>query len=193
MLEFLSEKRVYDEADMLKARIELLSKTNMVDYAIDVYKQLHSDEDSPEPQEMIERRREVVEKLHEFEQTIDPIVQLFEEPEVQEYIENRNSSQRCWILYMPVQSSSTSVATTLKHLSTSTSIECWLPLFTRMSPVQCGGSCPVPSSCRTGRQLRKTSTDCTRTSTKQYICIAKHVTILNRILCAVENVCFNLG
>jgi len=38
---------------------------------------------------MIERRREVVEKLHEFEQTIDPIVQLFEDPEVQEYIENR--------------------------------------------------------------------------------------------------------
>ena len=33
--------------------------------------------------EMIERRREVVEKLHEFEQTIDPIVQLFEDPEVQ--------------------------------------------------------------------------------------------------------------
>jgi len=30
--------------------------------------------------EMIERRREVVELLHEFEQTIDPIVQLFEDP-----------------------------------------------------------------------------------------------------------------
>ena len=89
-----------------------------MDYAIDVYKQLHSDEeDPPEPQgnvhlkdrshftnsfshirhhtytithtEMTDRRREVVEKLHEFEQTIDPIVQLFEDPEVQEYVENR--------------------------------------------------------------------------------------------------------
>ena len=39
--------------------------------------------------EMTDRRREVVEKLHEFEQTIDPIVQLFEDPEVQEYVENR--------------------------------------------------------------------------------------------------------
>ena len=38
---------------------------------------------------MTDRRREVVEKLHEFEQTIDPIVQLFEDPEVQEYVENR--------------------------------------------------------------------------------------------------------
>ena len=83
-----------------------------------MYKQLHSDEeDPPEPQgnvhlknsshftntpshtyaitytitlaEMTDRRREVVEKLHEFEQTIDPIVQLFEDPEVQEYVENR--------------------------------------------------------------------------------------------------------
>ena len=89
-----------------------------MDYAIDVYKQLHSDEeDPPEPEgnvhlkdgsyftnspsptlppthtithtEMTERRREVVEKLHEFEQTIDPIVQLFEDPKVQEYVENR--------------------------------------------------------------------------------------------------------
>ena len=92
---------------------------HQVDYAIDVYKQLSSEEDSPEPQgtllfynvfmistllhtshahtthitytylDVIECRREVVEKLHEFEQTIDPIVQLFEDPEVQEYIENR--------------------------------------------------------------------------------------------------------
>jgi len=38
---------------------------------------------------MIECGREVVEKFHEFVQTIDPIVQLFEDPEVQEYIENR--------------------------------------------------------------------------------------------------------
>ena len=100
----------------------LTSDLCQVDYAIDVYKQLHSDEeDPPEPQgnvhlkggshftnspspilshphipshhhthtEMTERRREVVEKLHEFEQTIDPIVQLFEDPEVQEYVENR--------------------------------------------------------------------------------------------------------
>lgn len=95
----------------------LTSDLCQVDYAIDVYKQLHSDEeDPPEPQgnvhlktvltsltlpltrmpsrtpshtEMTDRRREVVEKLHEFEQTIDPIVQLFEDPEVQEYVENR--------------------------------------------------------------------------------------------------------
>ena len=31
----------------------------------------------------------MVEKLHEFEETIDPIVQLFEDPEVQEYLEQK--------------------------------------------------------------------------------------------------------
>jgi len=41
---------------------------------------------------MIEHRREVVELLHKFEQTTDPIVQLFEDPEVQEYIENSKYS-----------------------------------------------------------------------------------------------------
>ena len=63
----------------------------------DMYTHMYMHSDCPPPitththshTEMIERRREVVEKLHEFEQTIDPIVQLFEDPEVQEYIENR--------------------------------------------------------------------------------------------------------
>ena len=50
--------------------------------------------------EMTERRREVVEKLHEFEQTIDAIVQLFEDPEVQEYVENRKWGDKNWLRFM---------------------------------------------------------------------------------------------
>ena len=36
----------------------------------------------------------MVEKLHEFEETIDPIVQLFEDPEVQEYLEQKKCVRR---------------------------------------------------------------------------------------------------
>ena len=39
--------------------------------------------------ELLRRREEVVEKLHEFEETTGPIVQLFEGPEVQECLENK--------------------------------------------------------------------------------------------------------
>lgn len=98
MLEFLSVKSLYDEADMLQARIELLSRTNMVDYAIDVYQQLHPPAEGAEPEEtapqtLLTKRREVVDRLHEFEQTIDPIVQLFEDPEVAKHIEQAKEDQ----------------------------------------------------------------------------------------------------
>ena len=39
--------------------------------------------------ELLRKRQHVVEKLQEFEETIDPIVQLFEDPEVQEYLEQK--------------------------------------------------------------------------------------------------------
>ena len=39
--------------------------------------------------ELLSKREHVVQKLHAFEETIDPIVQLFEDPEVQEYLEQK--------------------------------------------------------------------------------------------------------
>lgn len=44
LLEFLSERDIFDERDLLKGKIDLLSSTNMVDFAVDVYKALHPDE-----------------------------------------------------------------------------------------------------------------------------------------------------
>lgn len=91
LLEFLSEKKIYDEADMLKARIDLLSKTNMVDYALDVFRQLYPEAD--DPADLVEHRSEVVDQLHQYEQTIHPIVQLFEDPDVAKTIESGKEDQ----------------------------------------------------------------------------------------------------
>lgn len=44
LLEFLSERDIFDDRDLLKGKIDLLSSTNMVDFAVDVYKALHPDE-----------------------------------------------------------------------------------------------------------------------------------------------------
>jgi hypothetical protein len=44
LLEFLQVKGVHPEAEILEAKIQLLQKTNMVDFAMDIYKTLHATE-----------------------------------------------------------------------------------------------------------------------------------------------------
>ena len=48
LLEFLQEQQLYGDGEILKAKIELLSKTNMVDYAMDIHKSLYHTEDVPQ-------------------------------------------------------------------------------------------------------------------------------------------------
>ena len=39
--------QLYDEKDMLKGKLNLLSNTNMVDFAMDVHKNLYPDQRDP--------------------------------------------------------------------------------------------------------------------------------------------------
>ena len=48
ILEFLQERRLYEDGQILKEKIELLNKTNMVDYAMDIHKSLYHTEDVPQ-------------------------------------------------------------------------------------------------------------------------------------------------
>ncbi|KAK6149117.1 hypothetical protein DH2020_016642 [Rehmannia glutinosa] len=48
LLEFLQERGLYPEEDILKAKIELLNNTNMVDYAMDIHKSLYRSDDVPQ-------------------------------------------------------------------------------------------------------------------------------------------------
>lgn len=45
LLEFVQEAKIYPEEDLSKAKLEILAKTNMVDYAMDIYKSLYNDEE----------------------------------------------------------------------------------------------------------------------------------------------------
>lgn len=40
--------QTYDQSELLQAKLEILSKTNMIDYVIDIRKMLYPDEDTPE-------------------------------------------------------------------------------------------------------------------------------------------------
>lgn len=54
LLEFLQDKQLYSDDQILKAKIELLAKTNMVDYAMDIHKSLYHTEDVPQGQPFLQ-------------------------------------------------------------------------------------------------------------------------------------------
>jgi len=56
LLEYLSNKHLYDDDDIQKAKISLLAHTNMVDYAMDIYATLYNTDKVP--QDMKDRRTE---------------------------------------------------------------------------------------------------------------------------------------
>ncbi|KAL9409088.1 hypothetical protein AB3S75_047469 [Citrus x aurantiifolia] len=78
LLEFLQERQMYPDEQILKSKIELLNKTNMVDYAMDIHKSLYHTEDVP--QDMVERRVEVVARLKALEERAAPIVSFLQNP-----------------------------------------------------------------------------------------------------------------
>ncbi|KAH7557266.1 hypothetical protein JRO89_XS11G0091500 [Xanthoceras sorbifolium] len=76
LLEFLQERTLYPDEQILKSKIELLNKTNMVDYAMDIHKSLYHTEDVP--QDMVERRAEVVARLKSLEEAAAPLVSFLQ-------------------------------------------------------------------------------------------------------------------
>ncbi|XP_042044313.1 eukaryotic translation initiation factor 3 subunit E-like [Salvia splendens] len=79
LLEFLQERGLYPEEDILKAKIELLNHTNMVDYAMDIHKSLYRSDDVP--QDMIDRRAEVVGRLKVLEDGAAPLIGFLQNPQ----------------------------------------------------------------------------------------------------------------
>ena len=106
LLEFLSSRELYDVADIEQAKLELIERTNMVDYAVDIYQQLHGTDEvrrrgdgrerhaavprgralsllcaTQVPESLVVRRREVVDKLRSLEQQVKPITDFLSSEE----------------------------------------------------------------------------------------------------------------
>lgn len=78
----------YSSLDVAQARLELLKPTHMVDYAMDIYREVHG-EDAAIPQEMEEQKKgvfEELEKLREGQMKFDELCRN-EEVRVSFYIQ----------------------------------------------------------------------------------------------------------
>ncbi|KAK8952167.1 hypothetical protein KSP39_PZI004102 [Platanthera zijinensis] len=76
ILEFLQERQLYADGEILKVKIDLLSQTNMVDYAMDIHKSLYRTEEVP--QEMMDRRGDVVARLKSLEEAAAPLISFLQ-------------------------------------------------------------------------------------------------------------------
>jgi len=74
ILEFVQQNKIYREKDILQAKIEVLSKTNMVDFHIETLQKLHDNQDTPEA--LVTRRNEVVEELKRLNDALNAIPAL---------------------------------------------------------------------------------------------------------------------
>uniref|UniRef100_A0A0D9WVX5 Eukaryotic translation initiation factor 3 subunit E n=1 Tax=Leersia perrieri TaxID=77586 RepID=A0A0D9WVX5_9ORYZ len=80
LLEFLQQRRLYPNEEILEAKLRLLRGTNMVDYAMDIQKELHGTDDQVLA-DMVERRAEVVSRLKALDEAIAPVVSLLQNQE----------------------------------------------------------------------------------------------------------------
>lgn len=81
----------YDETEVLKAKLDILSKTNMIDYAIDIRKQLYPRDEVPE--DLKQRRQHVVAQLQELQQVVEPILQIMANEDIMKNMENLRDSK----------------------------------------------------------------------------------------------------
>ncbi|KOB74015.1 Eukaryotic translation initiation factor 3 subunit E, partial [Operophtera brumata] len=110
LLEFLAAKDTYDQSELLQAKLDILSKTNMIDYVIDIRRMLYPDEDTPE--EIKSRRGVVLNQLQELQDAVEPVLRLMQRDDVMKTVETMRDPK-----------------TLINHLTTNKEFENYLPVL----------------------------------------------------------------
>lgn len=81
---------IYDEKTIRKGKLALLAETNMVDFALDMHKELYPGQE-PDP-ELKKKRQLVVDRLKQLDIESAPIIGLFDREDVQDAIKSSRDS-----------------------------------------------------------------------------------------------------
>lgn len=92
LLEFLSAKEIYNNTEVLKAKLDILNKTNMVDYSIDIRKQLYPD-DVQELELLNKKRQTVVDRLDNLQDAVTTILEIMGNEKVMKNMEGMRDSK----------------------------------------------------------------------------------------------------
>ncbi|KAJ3087163.1 eukaryotic translation initiation factor 3 subunit E, partial [Phlyctochytrium bullatum] len=81
LLEFLTLKDIYKKEDLLNAKFELLSETNMIDFANQIYQQIHDTEEENLP-DFENKRNAVLQKYARLQEEASGIMAIITDPNV---------------------------------------------------------------------------------------------------------------
>jgi translation initiation factor 3 subunit E len=90
LLEFLTERNIFDEKEILQAKYDLLQHTTMVDFQLDIYRKLHSE--GNEPKELIEKREGIVARFKELSEAVQPLLDAVVTEDAARCIEHQRTS-----------------------------------------------------------------------------------------------------
>ena len=80
LLEFMSGQEGEDSTEVTKTKFELLKNTNMTDYLVGLWQEIHDSDDVPE--EFVKRREEVLQRLELFSEETSQIDELLNDDNV---------------------------------------------------------------------------------------------------------------
>lgn len=80
LLEFANGRNIYNPRDVTAAQVELLNGTNMVEYAIELYNELHGT--NQPSRELSDRREAVLHKLQQVQEKANPIIAIIREDDI---------------------------------------------------------------------------------------------------------------
>lgn len=87
LLEFVEGKDLYNPKEILQAKLDVLTETNMVDFSMDIFSALNPGTEVPE--EMSKKRVVVLERFKQLNKDSKPIIEIFQNQDVLQQIEDK--------------------------------------------------------------------------------------------------------